>query len=144
MTATSGSGPVSGKTSSRTSGEKSRDEAGELSGSRPTVFIHTNHRQIIGAMVSRYSMKRNSATPDAFDVRLIKHSDYDFFEKYEGRPYLREGASRIWRNDDLQSFTPLRFSPPELMDYQGRAVVTDPARSGAAAVSLPRSQVTGD
>jgi energy-coupling factor transporter ATP-binding protein EcfA2 len=29
-------------------------------------------------------------------------------------------------NDDLQSFTPLRFLPPELMGYQGRAVVIDP------------------
>ena len=33
---------------------------------------------------------------------------------------------RIWRNDDLQSFTPLRFLPPQLMGYQGRAVVIDP------------------
>ena len=28
--------------------------------------------------------------------------------------------------DDLQSFTPMRFLPPRLMDYQGRAVVIDP------------------
>jgi hypothetical protein len=28
--------------------------------------------------------------------------------------------------DDLQSFTPLRFLPPKLMNWQGRAVVTDP------------------
>ena len=38
------------------------------SSDRPTVFIHTNHKQILGAIVSRYSMKRNSARPDAFDV----------------------------------------------------------------------------
>ena len=28
--------------------------------------------------------------------------------------------------DDLQSFTPLRFMPPELMGYEGHAVVVDP------------------
>ena len=28
--------------------------------------------------------------------------------------------------DDLQSFTPLRFMPPELMGYAGRAIVIDP------------------
>jgi hypothetical protein len=28
--------------------------------------------------------------------------------------------------DDLQSFTPLRFLPPKLMNYSGRAVVIDP------------------
>lgn len=93
---------------------------------RPTVFIHTNHKQILGAIVSRYSMKRNSARPDAFDVELIEHRNFPFFAEYEGREYLRDGASRVWRNDDLQSFTPLRFMPPELMGYRGRAVVTDP------------------
>jgi len=44
----------------------------------------------------------------------------------EGRFYLRDGVKRPWLNDDLQSFTPLRFMPPELMGYQGRAVVIDP------------------
>jgi hypothetical protein len=97
-----------------------------ISNDRPNVFIHTNHRQMLGALVSQYSMKRNSASPDAFDVHLIRHEDYPFFEAYEGREYLRDGASRVWLNDDLQSFTPLRFMPPELMAYQGRAVVTDP------------------
>jgi hypothetical protein len=93
---------------------------------RPTVFIHTNHKQVLGAIVSRYSMKRNSPRPDAFDVELIEHRSFDFFREYEGREYLRDGAMRVWRNDDLQSFTPLRFMPPELMGYSGRAVVTDP------------------
>jgi hypothetical protein len=97
-----------------------------VSSEKPTVFIHTNHRQMLGAIVSKYSMKRNAADPDAFDVQLIEHAKYDFFQEYEGREYLRDGASRVWRNDDLQSFTPLRFMPPELMGYRGRAVVTDP------------------
>lgn len=94
--------------------------------SRPSVFIHTNHRQMVGALVSQYSMKRNSADPESFDVHLIRHEDYPWFVDYEGREYLRDGASRIWRNEDLQSFTPLRFMPPQLMGYRGRAVVTDP------------------
>jgi hypothetical protein len=93
---------------------------------RPKVFIHTNHRQMLGALVSQYSMKRNAANPNEFDVELIVHADHAFFKDYEGREYLRDGASRVWRNDDLQSFTPLRFMPPELMGYAGRAVVTDP------------------
>ncbi len=97
-----------------------------VSSDRPTVFIHTNHRQMLGAIVSRYSMKRNSTRPDDFDVHLIEHANHAFFQDYEGREYLRDGASRVWRNDDLQSFTPLRFMPPELMGYRGRAVVTDP------------------
>ncbi len=40
--------------------------------------------------------------------------------------YLRDGGKREWVRDDLQSFTPTRFLPPQLMGYQGRAVVIDP------------------
>ncbi len=93
---------------------------------KPTVFIHTNDRQKIGALVSQYSLKRNSASPDAFDVRIIDVADHPFIEARDGQTFLRDGESRVWRFEDLQSFTPLRFMPPELMGYQGRAVVIDP------------------
>lgn len=93
---------------------------------RPCVFIHTNHRQLIGARVSAYSLTRNSAHADRFTVRIIHHGDYRFFAAREGQLYLRDGMRHPWRNDDLQSFTPLRFIPPELMGYQGRALVIDP------------------
>ncbi len=90
------------------------------------VFVHTNDKQYIGALVSAHSMKRQSRRPDSFEVEIIRHADHDFFRKYEGRNYLRDGTWRPWLNDDLQSFTPLRFMPPELMGYRGRAVVVDP------------------
>ncbi|HEX9179550.1 MAG TPA: hypothetical protein VF859_04090, partial [Burkholderiales bacterium] len=61
-----------------------------------------------------------------FEVRLIEHKDYPFLRAREGQLYLRDGVKRPWLNDDLQSFTPLRFLPPELMGYRGRAVVIDP------------------
>ncbi len=91
-----------------------------------SVFIHTNHKQIVGALVAQYALKRNSRHEDKFDVRIIQLNDYPFFEAWEGQLYLRDGVRRTWLNDDLQSFTPLRFMPPELMGYQGRAVVIDP------------------
>jgi len=94
--------------------------------SKPCVFIHVNHKQILGALVGVQSLRRNSAHNEKFDVRLIEHKDYPFFLKREGQPFLRDGVTRPWRNNDLQSFTPLRFMPPELMNYSGRAVVIDP------------------
>ena len=93
---------------------------------KPCVFIHTNDRQMLGALVSEYSLKRNSAHADSFDVRFIHTNDKEFMHAREGQLYLRDGDKRPWRNDDLQSFTPLRFMPPELMGYQGRALVIDP------------------
>jgi hypothetical protein len=90
------------------------------------VFVHTNHRQMVGALVSQYSLRRNSAHADKFDVRIIDTADFPFLRAREGQLYLRDGLKRQWLMGDLQSFTPLRFAPPELMGYQGRAIVIDP------------------
>jgi hypothetical protein len=93
---------------------------------RPHVFIQTNDKQLIGALVSAHSLKRNSPHRDEFDVTIMRHEDHAFFAAKQGRPFLRGGDKRAWDNDDLQSFTPLRFMPPALMGYRGRAVVIDP------------------
>ncbi|MDH3888659.1 MAG: hypothetical protein OEU78_09175 [Gammaproteobacteria bacterium] len=90
------------------------------------VFIHTNHKQIVGALVAEYALRRNSKNNDKFDVKIINQNDYPYFQAHEGQLYLRDGIKRPWFNEDLQSFTPTRFMPPELMGYQGRSVVIDP------------------
>ena len=91
-----------------------------------SVFIHTNDKQRLGAVVSAFSMRRQSRHPETFEVRLIEHRDHAFLGRHEGQLYLRDGQRQRWINDDLQSFTPLRFMPPELMGYRGRALVVDP------------------
>lgn len=93
---------------------------------KPCVFIHTNHKQMIGALVGQYALRRGSTHNDAFDVRIIDSAEFPFLKEYHGRSYLRDSVERVWLYDDLQSFTPLRFVCPELMGYQGRAVVMDP------------------
>ena len=93
---------------------------------KPCVFIHTNERQWLGALVAEHALRRASARPEAFDVRFLHTRDHDYLAEREGQPFLRGGVERIWRMDDLQSFTPLRFLPPRLMDHQGRAVLIDP------------------
>ena len=90
------------------------------------VFIHTNERQWLGALVAEYSFRRNSAHADKFDVKFIHTRDYPYLSAKEGQTFLRGGTERVWHMDDLQSFTPLRFLPPKLMNWQGRAVLTDP------------------
>ena len=74
---------------------------------KPCVFIHTNHKQYLGALVSMHSMRRNSKHADEFDVRLIEYETYqDFFTRYEGRTYSRDGDNRTWDKEDLQSIAP--------------------------------------
>ena len=93
---------------------------------KPCVFVHTNHRQYVGALVSAYSMQRNSPNADRFDVRILHTDAHPFLREREGQTYLREGRQVVWHYEDLQSFTPLRFHAPAAMGYAGRAVVVDP------------------
>lgn len=93
---------------------------------KPCVFVHTNHRQYLGALVSAYSMRRNSGHADRFDVRILHTEAHPFLREREGQTYLREGRRVAWHYEDLQSFTPLRFHPPAALGFTGRAVVVDP------------------
>ena len=92
----------------------------------PRVFIHVNHKQILGAVVGKYALEKHSTNTDKFRVQFIEVRDHRFLHRKEGQLYLRDGGKREWLNNDLQSFTPLRFMPPELMGYKGKAVVIDP------------------
>lgn len=93
---------------------------------RPVIFIHTNAKQRIGALVSAHSFRRTAADPDAFEVRLLEAEHEPGLRAAEGRTFLRAGHPRVWRMDDLQSFTPLRFAVPDAMGHRGTALVVDP------------------
>lgn len=93
---------------------------------KPCVFIHSNAKQRLGAEVARYALRRNSAAPDRFDIRLLYAEDMPVIRAQHGRLYLRQQRRVRWSADDLQSFTPLRFAVPEQMGYAGRALVMDP------------------
>ena len=92
---------------------------------KPTVFIQANDRQFLGATISAHSYKRNARDPDSFDVRILHTRDFPRLMD-PNRSVLRAGRVRKWDPNDLQSFTPLRFYPPQAMGFEGVAVVTDP------------------
>jgi hypothetical protein len=92
---------------------------------KPTVVIHTNDKQMLGALVSAHSFRRNSRTPDAFEVRIVNAGEFPELQE-RGHSLLRGGHVREWDPDDLQSFTPLRYAIPGLLGYKGLALVTDP------------------
>lgn len=94
--------------------------------SKPVVFIHTNKQQMLGAVASAHSFRRQSRHPERFDTRILRLEETPHLQRREGLPYLRMGKMATWHNDDLQSFSPLRRMVPQLMGFQGRALVTDP------------------
>lgn len=101
---------------------------------KPAVFIQANDRQLLGAKISAHSYKKASARPDSFDVKIMRVQDFPRLMQ-PGQSILRAGHVRDWDPDDLQSFTPLRFAPPSLMNYEGRALVTDPDCFGVGDVA---------
>lgn len=89
------------------------------------IFIHTNTKQLLGAKLSQYSFEKNTTLPD-LSVELLNVDHVDAFKKFDGTEFVRDGKVRTYTLDDLQSFTLSRFMPPQLMNYQGRAMVIDP------------------
>lgn len=101
---------------------------------RPAVFIQANARQMLGARISAYSYAKNSKRAGDFDVHVMDMAEHTRLSR-PGQSILRGGYVREWDPDDLQSFTPLRFAPPTLMHFKGRALVTDPDCFGVGDVA---------
>ena len=86
---------------------------------RNTVFIHTNPKQAVGALVARHALIRNSAAPERFDVRIIDTSDFPAFAALRGPqlPARRQAGGLAQRRPAVVHAAALL--PPELMGYAG-------------------------
>ncbi|MFB2737083.1 hypothetical protein [Umezakia ovalisporum] len=93
---------------------------------KPVVFIHTSCHEILAAKVAAYSHMVFSQNTDKFDIKIIQIEDYPEFTKHHGQEIIRSGKEGQWYKDVPQSFLPLRFIVPQLMGFQGKAVLTDP------------------
>jgi hypothetical protein len=92
-----------------------------------TVFIHTNNKQRLGALVAKHAIVSCLHDPDSTEVRFINVDELKVFKNFIGATYLfSKNEKRTYTKDDLQSFTLSRFMASELMGYSGKAVVIDP------------------
>jgi hypothetical protein len=98
----------------------------KMNSSKPKIFIQSNEKQRIGALLSKHSLVSNSRNPEAFDVVIMQVEDYPAMMKFDGKSYWKSGVKDTWEKNDLQSFTMTRFLPPQLMNFSGRALVIDP------------------
>lgn len=90
------------------------------------AFIQSNTQQIIGAKIAKHALEtRGGLKKRGIPVSIIKVEDIPAFQSFVGKPY-RKGNYDVYTFKDLQSFTLTRFMPPELMGYEGRALVIDP------------------
>ncbi len=58
------------------------------------VFIQTNPKQWLGALVAEYSLQRSSAHADRFAIRIMNTVDYPFLQARESQLFLRGGQKR--------------------------------------------------
>lgn len=93
---------------------------------RPTVYLQANQKQLLAARVAAYAAHRSARLTRAFDVQILLLDDFPPLYGREGQTYLRDGLTAVWRNDNLQSFTPLRFVAAQANGFAGRALVIDP------------------
>ena len=91
------------------------------------LFIQSNKKQFLGAKLAKYALEtRGKANEHGIPVSIMLVEEIPAYMKYAGKTYRRGSESRVHDPRDLQFFTLSRFMPPELMDYEGRAVVIDP------------------
>ena len=91
-----------------------------------TLFIHTNNKQLFGALLSKYSFEKVCGKNRSFDISIINVDEEQIFNSLFENSILMNGRLINYAKDDLQSFTLSRFMPPELMDYKGKSYVIDP------------------
>ncbi len=89
------------------------------------VFICTNAEQDIAAKVSK-NLLHEKTSLDINDIEILYESDFGELQNIQGQRYLRSGKWNVYKSNDMQSFTFLRFKVPELMNYEGHALVIDP------------------
>ena len=90
----------------------------KLTNTKINIFIHTNNQQSIGAKVALNQINKNLLVK-SYDLKFIKLDDCPALKKFEGRSYISNGVIKKWTCYDLQSFTLLRFLPPQLCNFDG-------------------------
>jgi hypothetical protein len=88
------------------------------------VFIQANNRQLFGARLAKFALEKHASRP--INIEILNVDELLVFRAFVGKSFRRGHEIRTYTLDDLQSFTLSRFMPPELMGYDGRAVVLDP------------------
>lgn len=80
----------------------------------------------MGAKLGKYSFEKEAGPNRSFDVEIIIAEEVQQMKDFVGKEYLDAGKLITYTFNKLQSFTLTRFMPPELMKFEGRAIVIDP------------------
>lgn len=93
---------------------------------RQVAFVHTDNAQLLPALVAVHALRsRGGGSDGAFDIQLLRLEGSELDARRDGRR-VGIGGEAVWDHTHGSSFQYLRRRPPELMNYQGRALIIDP------------------
>ena len=85
------------------------------------IFIQSNSQQLTAAKVAEYSFKKQGFE----DIEIIKLHENELLKKNFRKKFKRNGKIISFNPNDLQSFTLLRFFPPEICNKR-YCLIIDP------------------
>jgi hypothetical protein len=92
---------------------------------RRVAFVHTNDAHLLPALVAIHSLRTRGGGAEGFETGLLRIEGSELDARRDGMPYGLNGEA-TWDHKRAPAFHYLRRRPPELMGYEGRAVVVDP------------------
>jgi len=95
---------------------------------KPVVYVHAPSRRHLGARLTAFALQARSASASQFEVRYLALDECPELLAYEGRSFrwMNTGRDIRWSRRAGQAFILLRRRVPELMGFEGRALLMDP------------------
>ncbi len=81
---------------------------------------------MLGAKLAKFALETTGALAAGIPVTIMNVDENPDYLSFAGMEYKRGTELRKHDPKDLQFFTLSRFMPPELMNFDGRAIVIDP------------------
>ena len=89
------------------------------------IYICTNDEQLLCAKLAKFIIEKVNTHP-INSIEIVHNRSFPVLKELSNQEYLRKGKREIYSPNDMQSFTFLRFAIPELMSFDGQALVIDP------------------
>ena len=80
---------------------------------KPTYFIHSNHKQMVGAIVAKYSVEKTTKNADKFNIRIIDLDDYPELKRRQGRRSTRHQRRHERRTGQPAATAPAGTAQPQ-------------------------------
>jgi hypothetical protein len=91
------------------------------------IFVQANNNQLVAAKVAKFALETTGgAKARGLPVTIINVDESPLFEQLRGLSFRCGSGTMRYDRGRVQSFTLARFMPPELMTFEGRAIVIDP------------------